>query len=1192
MANITITQLPVAGALTGSESVPIVQNGVTVQTTTGAIQATSNLSTYSFLTVNATPALPSSRYLATGTGLGLTDGGAGSSYQIYLNGTSGSLEISGVGMIAKTSAGTITPRTISVSGSGLSITNGNGVSGNPTISTTGVLANFAAVSGTGLLSVNGTTIAYKTLTGTSGQITVTNGDASAGNPTVGLATTTVTAGTYTYATLTVDAYGRLTAASSGTAPPAGTVTSITAGAGLTGGTITVSGTIALATVGTAGTYGAANTVPVITTNAYGQITSVTGTSIAISANQVTSGNLAIAQGGTNSSSVPTAGAVPYGTGSSYAFTTAGLSGQVLTSNGSGPPTWATVTGTGTVTAVSVVTANGLSGTVANPNTTPAITLSTTVTGLLKGNGTAISAATSGTDYAPPTSGTSILYGNGSGGFSNVTIGTNLTFSGGTLNATGGGSMVYPSAGIANSTGSAWGTSYSTTGTGTVVALATSPTFVTPNLGTPSSAVLTNATGLPISTGVSGLGTGVATALAVNTGSTGAVVLYNGALGTPSSGTLTNATGLPISTGVSGLGTGVATALAVNTGVSGAFVVNGGALGTPSSGTLTNATGLPLTTGVTGTLPIANGGTNATTASAGFNNLSPITTTGDLILGNGTNSATRLPIGTNGYVLTSNGTTAYWAASTGGVTSFSAGTTGFTPNTATTGAVTLAGTLATTNGGTGLTSFTANGVVYASSSSALATGSNLTWDGTKFQANGNFYLNKTNGNLTLDNTDGNYAQIQITGSDMRQGTATALPLWFYTNGNERMRITSAGNVGIGTSSPSTLLELSGGNLTLGNNQQINFRGSSGALAQILKLDNSNNVLFGDATTSASAMVLSSGNLGLGVTPSAWYSGFYAMQLGTTASIAYGGTSNLYLGNNFYQNTSGINKYLTSTYATLYQQYNGQHQFLIASSGTAGNTISFTQAMTLDNSGNLMLGTTSSSGTLTVYGTSGNTTIYVGGTTNSVYQNFTNTSGSFYIGTDNSSGTAFGSAYARYIYSNGAYPLITVVNGSERMRITSSGYVGIGTTSPNALLQIAASSSVFSLQVPNIAETTNVISAAPSSTQAVYTNNGAVQYFTSSAANNWTINLAFSSGTSMNTALSTGQSVTMAVLTTQGSTAYYNTTVQVDGSTSGVTTYWQGGSAPSKGNASGIDVYTYTIIKTASATYTVLASQTQF
>lgn len=96
---------------------------------------------------------------------------------------------------------------------------------------------------------------------------------------------------------------------------------------------------------------------------------------------------------------------------------------------------------GSVTTLSVVSANGFAGTVANATTTPAITLTTSITGILKGNGTAISAAASGTDYAPATSGTSILYGNGSGGFSNVTVGTGLTFSAGTLSTSGGAGTV-------------------------------------------------------------------------------------------------------------------------------------------------------------------------------------------------------------------------------------------------------------------------------------------------------------------------------------------------------------------------------------------------------------------------------------------------------------------------------------------------------------------------------------------------------------------------------------------------------------------------------------------------------------------------------------------------------------------------------------------------------------------------------
>lgn len=103
-------------------------------------------------------------------------------------------------------------------------------------------------------------------------------------------------------------------------------------------------------------------------------------------------------------------------------------------------------GAGTVTSVSAVTANGFAGSVATPTTTPAITMSVTFSGLAKGNGTSLSAAVAGTDYAAPTSGSSILYGNGAGGFSNVTVGAGLTFVAGTLDSAGGAGTVTHTAG--------------------------------------------------------------------------------------------------------------------------------------------------------------------------------------------------------------------------------------------------------------------------------------------------------------------------------------------------------------------------------------------------------------------------------------------------------------------------------------------------------------------------------------------------------------------------------------------------------------------------------------------------------------------------------------------------------------------------------------------------------------------------
>jgi hypothetical protein len=189
------------------------------------------------------------------------------------------------------------------------------------------------------------------------------------------------------------------------------------------------------------------------------------------------------------------------------------------------------------------------------------------------------------------------------------------------------------------------------------------------------------------------------------------------------------------------------------------------------------------------------------------------------------------------------------------------------------------------------------------------------------------------------------------------------------------------------------------------------------------------------------------------------------------------------------------------------------------------------------------------------------------------------------------------------SGGATPALTLStsitgvlkgNGTALSAATAgTDYVAPGTaTTFTATQTFSGTSSVLAMVLNDAAEVATVSATAATGTIAYDITTQSVLYYTSNASANWTVNFRASSGTSLNTALATGQSVTAAFLVTQGATAYYNSAVQVDGTTSGVTTRWQGGTAPAAGNASGVDVYVYTILKTASATYSVFASQTRF
>jgi len=243
MAQVQISQLPTASTLTGSEIVPIVQNGVTSQTTVGQIASSPTL-TQTFLTVtNQTSTLANSRYIGAGSGLIGTDNGAGSTYTLSLTGAPLSLISTGTGIQVKTSNSNMVAVQLA-GGSGISITNPDGVSGNPTISLNSFMSNIASTSGTGLLAVaGGSTATAVSLSGGAG-ITITNANGASGNPTIALSSTTgsgasvlATNATITSPTLVTPILGT---------PASGTMTNVT-GLPLTTG---VTGTLPVANGGT------------------------------------------------------------------------------------------------------------------------------------------------------------------------------------------------------------------------------------------------------------------------------------------------------------------------------------------------------------------------------------------------------------------------------------------------------------------------------------------------------------------------------------------------------------------------------------------------------------------------------------------------------------------------------------------------------------------------------------------------------------------------------------------------------------------------------------------------------------------------------------------------------------------------------------------------------------------------------
>lgn len=530
-------------------------------------------------------------------------------------------------------------------------------------------------------------------------------------------------------------------------------------------------------------------------------------------------------------------------------------------------------------------------------------------------------------------------------------------------------------------------------------------------------------------------------------------------------TVTNFTASGASIASANVGTAVITAATV-TGASIASMNAGVALLTTATVTNLTATGASIASANVGTLALTRldvAAASVASANAGV----AVITTGTVT--NLTSTSASIASMNAGVALLTTATVTNLTATGASVASANVGTAVITGLTVTgasiasvnAGVAVLSGNL-TLNGGT------ANGVLYLNGSKVATSGSGFTYDGTSaLISGGNLRVDRSTNTSTITlggspsanwegdlifATSNNQINWRIASNRVVSGALTFTPST-ATGGSTfttpAVTIDNASNVGIGTASPSYKLDVAG---DARSNSWIGRANGSAPTADCAVFRPADNSLGFSTANTLRATIDSSGNLGLGVTPSLWGAGSQAMQNGGGSLFQYN-NDRVFIGQNNYIDTSFADKFIGNGYATRYRQYQGTHAFFVSTasnSSGAGALATFTQAMTLDASGRLLVGTTTNNAgeALQVDANGVGASIYTAifrntSTSTSVYNAVRFNQGASgsatgYIGTGGSavSNNAFANNFVVGTQSNSA--LVFNTNDTERGRFTAGGY----------------------------------------------------------------------------------------------------------------------------------------------------------